>query len=231
MLEVCPNKNERIEVLKNTIDVNKFNIDRKEEVKGIICKKIGAKENQLIISYCGRLVEDKGVLELIKAIKQLDDERLRLMIIGSSVYAGGKKTEYVRKLEHEAKGILGGYCFTGYIPQKELPEYIKASDIAVVPSIWQEAAGNVIIEALACGIPVVASTQGGIPEYADESACELVPYNECFISNIASALYKLINNNELYKFKCANSRQVALKYSKYNYYTNFIDVVKKLCKK
>ena len=230
ILEVCPGKNDRIKVLKNTIDIDQFNIDRKEEAKYKIRKKIGALEDQIIISYCGRLVEDKGVLELIKAIKQLKDKRLRLMIIGSSVYAGGNKTEYVRKLEYEAKGILGGYCFTGYIPQKQLPEYVKSSDIAVVPSICQEAAGNVIIEALASGVPIVASTQGGIPEYADLSACELVPYNENFISNIASALNKLINNNELYRTKCANTRQVALQYSKYNYHTNFIDVVNKLCK-
>lgn len=229
MLEVCPEKNDKIRVLKNTIDIDSFNKDDKDDVKKIIRKKIGATENQIIISYCGRLVEDKGVLELVKAIKQLNDKRLRLMIIGSSVYAGGKKTEYVKKLEKEAEGLVGGYCFTGYIPQKELPKYVKSSDIAVVPSICQEAAGNVTIEALACGVPVVASTQGGIPEYADESACELVPYNEDFISNIATAIHKLINNKDLYKAKCDNSRKVALKYSKHIYHTNFIDVVNKLC--
>lgn len=231
MLEVCPDKKDKIEVLKNTIDIDKFNTDGKDEIKQSIRKEIGATENQIVISYCGRLVEDKGVLELVKAIKILGDKRLRLMIIGSSVYAGGKKTEYVKKLEKEAENLIGGCYFTGYIPQKELPKYVKSSDITVVPSICQEAAGNVTIEALACGVPVIASTQGGIPEYADDSACELVPYNENFVSNIASALSKLTNDIDLYEVKSAKSREVALKYSKYNYHTNFIDIVSKLCKK
>lgn len=230
MEEVLPNKSEKILVLKNTVDVEQFNLEGKSEARDRIRREIGAEENQLIISYCGRLVEDKGVLELIRAIKSLKDKRLKLMIIGSSVYVGSKKTEYVHKLEHEAADLLGGVIFTGFISQKELPDYVKAADIAVVPSICQEAAGNVIIEALGCGTPVVASTQGGIPEYADETACELVKCDENFVSNIANAIKKLTTNKELYLTKSNNTRKIAIQYNKFNYYTNFTNIVNQLCK-
>ena len=230
MLKVCPEKSEKIFVLKNTIDTDKFNDENKEELRKSIRKSLGIKEDQILISYCGRVVEDKGVLELIRAIKLLNNKRVTLMIIGSSFYADGKKSKFMRILEKEANDILGGVVFTGYIFQKDLPKYIKSADIAVLPSKCQEAAGNVIIEALACGTPVIASMQGGIPEYADVSACQLVKCDENFILNLKLAIKELLDNSSLYYTKAKNSRQVALKYNKYNYYTNFTDVLNKICK-
>lgn len=225
MMEVVPSASNKIIVVKNTVDTDKFSRNGREEAITQIRKKIGLKEGQLLISYCGRIDSTKGVLELVKAMASLEDPNLRLMIIGSSVYAGSKKNAYIKKVEEEAKKVVGGVIFTGYISQKELPNYVSGSDIATVPSLWLEAAGNVTIEALGCEVPVIASTQGGIPEYADKSACLLVDVDKDFIMNYASAIHKLAYDKDLYSSLKKNTREVAVKYNKYNYYQNFDQAV------
>lgn len=225
MTDVIPDASKKIIVVKNTVDIYHFTRNGREKQALAVRNKMGLKSGQKLISYCGRIDQTKGVLELIKAIVLLDDPNLKLMIIGSSVYAGSKKNDYVLKVEEEAKKVRGGVVFTGYIEQSELPNYISGSDIAIVPSLWLEAAGNVTIEALGCDVPVIASSQGGIPEYADTSACRLVHYNEHFVDNLAKEIHELSYNEELYLLLKSHAREVAVKYNKYNYYKNFISAV------
>lgn len=225
MTDVVPDASQKIIVVKNTVDTDKFSRMGRENASLAVRNKAGIKSNQKLISYCGRIVPDKGALELVKAMILLNDPNLKLMIIGSSVYAGSKKNDYILKVEKEAKRICGGALFTGYIEQSKLPDYLSGSDIVVVPSLCQEAAGNVTIEALGCEVPVIASSQGGIPEYADTTACRLVNYDEHFIENLAKEIHELAYNEKLYSSLKAYAREVAVAYNKYNYYRNFIHAV------
>lgn len=225
MTAVVPAAADKIIVVKNTVDTDQFSREGREEAIIQIRKKFNVKEGQKMISYCGRIDASKGVLELVKAIVLLADPNLKLMIIGSSIYAGSKKNSYIKKVEEEAKNVNGGVVFTGYIHQKELPNYVSVSDIAIVPSQCLEAAGNVTIEALGCEVPVIASTQGGIPEYADKSACMLVDVDDDFVKKLAYAIHDLVYNEELYASLRNHAREVAVKYNKYNYYKNFNQAV------
>lgn len=220
--EVCKAKTI---VVKNTIDIERFSY-KGDSVRNSIRESLGISKNQTVISYCGRLSKTKGVLELMEAVSKINDPKIHLLIIGSSVYLGSAKDRYIENLEICSKRIPGGVTFTGYIRQNDLPNYLSASDIAVVPSICNEAAGNVTIEALACGVPVIASSQGGIPEYAELKACRLVDYNEQFVESIAKQIKELIDNDELYSHLKSNARNVAAQYDKHNYYKNFCNAVK-----
>ncbi len=220
--EVCKAKTI---VVKNTIDIERFSY-KGDSVRNSIRESLGISKNQTVISYCGRLSKTKGVLELMEAVSKINDSKIHLLIIGSSVYLGSAKDRYIENLEICSKRIPGGVTFTGYIRQNDLPNYLSASDIAVVPSICNEAAGNVTIEALACGVPVIASSQGGIPEYAELKACRLVDYNEQFVESIAKQIKELIDNDELYSHLKSNARNVAAQYDKHNYYKNFCNAVK-----
>ena len=188
----------------------------------------GIGEDAAVIAYCGRLDENKGVKEALEAFSMLEAKNTYMYIIGSSAYRDGKKNAYVRELEKLAGRLDNRVIFAGYISQEELPNYYAVADISVVPSKCQEAAGNVIIEAMACKLPVVTTKQGGIPEYADPSCCILVDCDEKLLVHLKEALATLIDNKELYQNMQKRARQVALQYDKVHYYENFVALISKV---
>lgn len=231
IVEIDSNQAGKVYVLKNMIDTSLFSPDGVDKIdfKKNFLKKYGIRNEKKVIVYCGRVTEVKGVKELIEAFLKLDDPESFLFIIGSSVYKDGSKTKYYRELEKMA-GNRRNIVFLGYIDQKELPKYYCCAAISVVPSKWQEAAGNVIPESLACGVPVIASRRGGIPEYADERACILVDCDEKFVDNLKDALAKMTTDEKLYSGKKAVTRSIAIQYDKHNYYTHFYDLITEVLK-
>ena len=230
MMEVEPSYKSRIHVLKNTIDTQRFCAEGRSDSIRMVYEKIGLKPWNNVVYYCGRIVPEKGVLELVKAIKLLDDDDIHLMIIGSSVYRDGKKTSYIEEVSRSGRELKNGITFTGYVPQWELADYIAGATLVVVPSKCLEAAGNVTIEALSCGVPVVASTQGGIPEYADPKVSEFAKYDERFVENLAQAIHYVITDKQRYASMQAEARNVAVQYDKVHYYTHFCEVVEQIIK-
>lgn len=222
--EIDKSQANKVYVLKNNIKVDHFSSENRMDFRENFREKHGIKPNQKLFVYCGRLDAKKGVKELMEAFIALDNKDYFLMIIGSSFFKGSKKDAFIKELEKMALPYKDRIFFTGYVSQDELPDYYTAADISVMPSKW-EAAGNVIIEALACGLPVIASNVGGIPEYADQKACLLVEYNEDFCKNLATAMQTLASDDELFYAKKTNARAVSLEYDIVNYYKNFCSIM------
>lgn len=225
--EIDSVRKEQIYLLKNAIDTKHFCTDDLEEYKKRIRSRYGIDDSQKVFLYCGRVDEVKGVRELVQAFLHANNLQTHLMIVGSSAYLDGKSTAYYREIERMVKGCERIHL-TGYIPQKELPAYYAAADVAVVPSKWQEAAGNVIIEAMACGLPVIATRRGGIPEYADRRACLLVDVGNDFINCLERAMMQMINDEERYFDMKRNAREIALHYDKSVYYKNFCTLLNQI---
>jgi len=113
-----------------------------------------------VIGFIGRLVVDKGIDTLMKAVSLLDKE-YTLVIIGR----GPEKKNlvaYAKKL-----GILDNIRFIDTVEYSSIPQYMSTFDVFVLPSRsmpkWKEQFGHVIIEAMACEIPVIGSDSGEIP--------------------------------------------------------------------
>jgi glycosyltransferase involved in cell wall biosynthesis len=104
----------------------------------------------LKVGYLGRLFETKGIELLIDSVAQTDSAHLYI--------AGQGSHGYVEKLRQLAPSRT---TFLGTVPPRNLFEKI---DVLVVPSLWHEPFGRVAIEAMAWGIPVIASQRGGLPE-------------------------------------------------------------------
>ncbi len=225
---IDPSQAGKIHILKNTIDVAHFNTDGCTDFRRQFRLENGIGENDKVFVYCGRLDENKGVKEALEAFSKLENKNTYMLVVGSSAYKDAKKNVYVYELEKMAESLGSRIIFTGYISQKELPQYYAVCDIALVPSKCQEAAGNVTIEALACGLPVIATKQGGIPEYADETGCLLVDCDERLSEHLRVAMETLMQDKDLYQKKKANARSIALKYDKYHYYSNFCDLIEKV---
>lgn len=226
--EIDPVQKSKIRVLKNTIDVSHFDSNGRTEFRNQFRETHGINEGDTVFVFCGRLDDGKGVREAIAAFSQLPDPNSYMLVIGSSAYKDGKKNAFIQQLEMQAEKLGGRVIFTGYVSQRELPNYYAACDIALVPSKCREAAGNVTIEALSCGLPVIATKQGGIPEYADEAGCLLVDYDERLTEHLQEAMETLMQDKDLYQEKKTNARSIALKYDKYHYYSNFCDLIEEM---
>ena len=126
------------------------------------------RNSQFTIGYVGRLVEEKGVHILLRAVAglsgacaELSRSTWRLRILGS-----GPQRSRLERLAAEL-GIAERVSFEDWIPSTQMPDYYNQLDALVVPSLtrpnWKEQFGRVLIEALACGAPVVGSDSGEIP--------------------------------------------------------------------
>jgi glycosyltransferase involved in cell wall biosynthesis len=113
----------------------------------------------LRLSYIGQVVPHKGVHLLIDAVRALPGDDLRLDIHGPLT----PRPDYVEALRAAAGGD-DRIRFVGPYTRDRLPHILSRSDLVVVPSVWHEVAGLVIMEAHAAGVPVLASRLGGIPE-------------------------------------------------------------------
>ena len=149
-----------------------------------------------IILYVGRLVPQKGVHVLMEAMKILQNRYVPVLckVVGSS-HSGGRKsktTTYVKSLH---KLCPSNVRFEGFRAATDLGQEYRAANVFCCPSIWKEPFGNTNIEAMACGIPVVATRVGGVPEIAAEGGVFLVEPNSA--TDLADALQMLILDKDL----------------------------------
>jgi glycosyltransferase involved in cell wall biosynthesis len=115
------------------------------------------------VLYAGRLVEDKGVIHLVEAMRQCPSERL--VIAGDGPERG--------RLERAAVG-LANVSFIGRVPVERMASVLAGAKMLVLPSLRNEGVPNVVLEAMACGVPVVASRDAGIPDFVEEGRTGLL---------------------------------------------------------
>ena len=121
----------------------------------------------LHIGYFGRIEPEKGVRELVEAVRQLPSRVVdRVTVCGE----GSAR----RMLEAECKGD-GRFAFIGKVKPEEARRRMAEVDVTVVPSIWEEPFGRVIIESYQVGTPVYASAVGGIPDVVHDPQRFLFP--------------------------------------------------------
>jgi glycosyltransferase involved in cell wall biosynthesis len=113
-------------------------------------------ETKTTLLYVGRLGARKGLDLPLKALARIDSKDVEFLIVGT-----GRHEETLRKLTQNL-GVAEQVRFLGYIPDKELPMLYSSADIFVFPSRY-EGFGLVLLEAMACGTPVIGTDAGGIP--------------------------------------------------------------------
>jgi glycosyltransferase involved in cell wall biosynthesis len=119
------------------------------------------------VLFIGRLVAAKGVHVLLRALAQVDG--------ASAVIAGDGPDRAALERLATVLGVAARVRFVGWVSATERDRLFASSRVLVVPSLWDEPFGIVGIEALAAGVPVVATEVGGIPSWLDDDAGVLVP--------------------------------------------------------
>ncbi|MDP5130334.1 MAG: glycosyltransferase [Paraglaciecola sp.] len=147
----------------NGVNLDRFNLQRhKPKAKSII--------------FIGNLIRTKGIYELLEAIKLLNDPEIKLDIVGGGPEANALKNKATKL------GIAHQLNFYGRLNHNAVAELMQKNQLLVLPS-YSEGVPNVIMEALACGIPVVATAVGGIPEVVTKhSGVLLEDYNPATIA-------------------------------------------------
>lgn len=176
----------KVNLVPNGVDINIFRPTDRKKARRIL----NLDEDCNIVLYVGSLRQIKGVDYLIEASKQFLGTKTTLLLIGRD---DGLK----RKLQIRAKelGISNNIRFINQLHHEELPIWMSAADLLVLPSL-SEGRPNVILEAFSCGIPVVASNVGGIPELVvDKKNGFLVEARD--YSSLAEKVIQLLTNEEL----------------------------------
>lgn len=147
-------------------------------------KELGASESDFVISFTGAFIDRKGYNRLSEAIDRLNEERIKVIFCGKPM--AGHENEVPK-----CKGII--HC--GAVDHDTLPKYLCASDVFVLPTL-KEGCCNAIVEALACGIPVISSNRAFNDDILNEG--NSIRINPESVDEIAGAIMQLMSNKELY---------------------------------
>ncbi len=183
---------QKIQLYTNWEDSNFFKPINKLEAK----TKIGF-PNKFIVSFFGRLVEEKGIKKLLESISLIDKE------ITILIYGEGPLLDLVIESTNKNRNVV--YMKT--IPPEQLPLNYSAADIVIMPSLHEEGFGRVASGALFVGTPVIASNKGALPEVVNEKVGKIIePTKE----EIARSINYFFKNKEELKKRANNSRKYAL---------------------
>ena len=194
----------------NGIDINAFS----PGIQPIVSREqLGFSENDFILVFSGRVSPEKGVKELIEAIKKLQDlPDVKLLIIGSPFYGEARNgQEYLGEVEQAAEPIKDRIRFTGFIPYKDMPNYLRISDLAVIPSLWDDPCPNTVLEAQAMGLPIITTRRGGIPEEVTEEGAILLTTDDSFMDKLTESIRQLHDDPQ----KRKKMGEASYKHSKY----------------
>lgn len=145
-----------------------------------------------VVGFVGRFVEEKGIRTLLKALAKLPED-VKLLLVSSN-------PSLPRKFELQAKNlkVYDRIKIVSGVPHKNLPKHINLMDVFVLPSIttktWKEQFGRVLIEAMACKVPVVGSSSGAISEVIGDAG---LAFEEKNAEALAGKIESLRSNENL----------------------------------
>lgn len=145
------------------------------------------------IIYIGTIQPRKNLVRLIRAMKSVED--CKLVIVGK-IKGKGRQAWMNEEILTEPKklGIENKIIFTDFVPTKELPALISGARAFILPSLW-EGFGIPVVEAMACGTPVIVSNVSSLPEVAGVAGIQISPESE---TQIEQAIRLLVSDKKIH---------------------------------
>jgi glycosyltransferase involved in cell wall biosynthesis len=162
---------EKVRVIHNGVDLERFKpLPRvKEEMR----KKLGIPQDTVVALTVRRLVYKNGIDTLLASAEIAVKKNPKLVFV-----AVGKGPDFEDVKEKIVQlGMQGKFKLTGFVPDEDLPRYYNVADLFALPSKSGEGLPLVALEAMACGLPVIATNVGGTSEVMSEDYGKLVPPN------------------------------------------------------
>jgi glycosyltransferase involved in cell wall biosynthesis len=189
----CP-----IVIVPNAVDTKLFST-RDESKIAEVKQALNKKEGDVFLVTTSRLTEKNGISDIIDALQYLPPT-VKFLVLGQGPLEHALKAQVAKlALEHRV-------TFLGYVPHVGMASYLHASDVFVRPSLT-EGLGNSFLEAMAAGIPVIATPVGGIPDFLLDGETGLF----CEVQNpksIAKKVEKLIKDSESHEYIVKRASQM-----------------------
>jgi glycosyltransferase involved in cell wall biosynthesis len=187
----------KLRVIPNGIDVTRFGTD--DAARSAVRREFGIGDDAWVIGTVGRLASEKNQVLLVKALAGLLGERARLVIVGDGPEAGAIASAIAEAGSKPWVHLAGA--------RADVPRFLAAFDVFALPSL-SEGLPLVVLEAMASGLPVVASAVGGIPDVVEEGATgTLVPPAD--VDALRAGLVELASDRALAATLGARAREVA----------------------
>jgi glycosyltransferase involved in cell wall biosynthesis len=167
-----------------------------------LATKLGIEPHDFVVGFVGRFVQEKGLLTLVNALTSLKDKSWKFLLLGR----GSLQSELMNQAAKD--NIQNRIILVESVSHDEVPKYINLMSTLVLPSEtnyklknitsvgWKEQFGHVLIEAMACKVPVIGSNSGEIP-YVIGDAGLIFP--EADAKALADCIVQLMDKPELAK--------------------------------
>ena len=181
-------------------------------------QKLGIEENDFVVGFVGRFVEEKGLLTLAKALTILRNYEWKWLLVGRG------DLQETLKIWAKENNLESRIIFVESVPHEEVSRYINLMNVLVLPSQttekfktltavgWKEQFGHVLIEAMACGVAVIGSSSGEIPNVIDDAG---LVFPEGNVDALKTCLVELMKSPEVAKNVAQKGYERAI-----NFYTN-----------
>ncbi|WP_297646037.1 glycosyltransferase family 4 protein [uncultured Treponema sp.] len=220
-----PNGRAEYRCVRNGIDIDLFSKELSPEENQKLQKNLDISENDFVIIFAGRLVEEKGILQLARVFSHLPIKNKKLLIVGATFFESKVKSPVQKKLEEILQPCKNYVRFTGYVPYSDMWKYYKISAIAGFVPVWNEPGALTNIEAQASSLPVVSTISGGIPEYSNPESAILLPINDNLENTVYEKIMWLYENPLRRKQIAKLNHDFAIRFNKENFYKTFMEAI------
>lgn len=206
-----------IRIIPNSVDIAKFSHD--QEKRAALRHSLGIPQRAVLLAFLGSIFREKGVYELLDAFRALAQQKpdLHLILIGQGIDFPDVHNIVTSDPNLERVTLVG------QILPDAVPGFLSASDIFVLPS-YHEGMPCAIVEAMSCGLPIVATRVGGIPDIVQDGKTGLL-INPKDSASLADALFLLCENVEFRMGLGNNARQYAGEHLSWRLHTDMVRAV------
>ena len=209
-------------VIKNGIDLKRFS-NKTGNAKEVSREELGCSQDDFIVLFTGRFRPGKGLIELLNSFSKITDPHIKLLLLGDFV-AEAKENEkqFEKDLRIKIKRNKN-VIHLGFVPYETIQSYYRISNMQIVPSIYDEAAGLVAVEGMSMGLPLVITNSGGMPEYTGNKCAIILERDDHLQENIAKSILMLKENSQLCQKMSIIGKERAKNFSIESFYINYMN--------
>jgi UDP-glucose:(heptosyl)LPS alpha-1,3-glucosyltransferase len=178
---------EKITVVHNGVDLNKFNPDEKQGLRKSIRKNLGIKNDETALLFAGNDFRRKGLQFAMQCAANLIKKGLKVKLLIAGRQKAGPYLRLVRK-----NGYADNFLFLGHV--EKIESVFCASDMFVLPTFY-DPFSNVCLEAMACGLPVMTTRLNGAAEIIEDRVSGILVDSPWDLEEMITAASSVIENN------------------------------------